>query len=57
MQVDGSSLVGNTPTIEVVIEKAHLFFDPIPGDMLETVEDTPQVAVTINNIRSKSVIV
>ena len=56
IQVDGTNLEGNGPTIEVVIKKAHLFFDPIPGDMLETIEDTPQVTVAINGISSKLVL-
>ncbi|XP_078699976.1 fibrocystin-L-like [Branchiostoma floridae x Branchiostoma belcheri] len=54
LQVDGADLTGNDVKIEQsTTNHGGLWFYPIPGDMLRTWHDTPQVAVSINNIPSR----
>ena len=33
-------------------EDGHILLEPIPGDMVRTVESQPQVIVTVNNVPS-----
>ena len=47
------SLSGNDPVIEIEEIDGHVFYDPLPGDMVVTREATPQVRVIINNINAK----
>ncbi|XP_035686784.1 fibrocystin-L-like [Branchiostoma floridae] len=52
--VDGTDLTGNDVKIELRNNNnGGLWFYPIPGDMLRTWHDTPQVEVSINNIPSR----
>eukprot|EP00058_Branchiostoma_floridae_P026715 XP_002612206.1 hypothetical protein BRAFLDRAFT_108902 [Branchiostoma floridae] len=53
-QVDGTDLTGNDVKIELSNNNnGGLWFYPIPGDMLRTWHDKPQVEVSINNIPSR----
>ncbi|XP_066276424.1 fibrocystin-L-like [Branchiostoma lanceolatum] len=54
LEVDGTDLTGNVVKIEQRNDNnGGLWFYPIPGDMLRTWHDTPQVEVSINNIPSR----
>ena len=53
VQADGSDLAGLDADITIEEVDGHVFYDPIPGDMLVTREDNPQVRVTINNINAQ----
>ncbi|XP_067950539.1 fibrocystin-L-like [Watersipora subatra] len=53
LTVDGAGLSGNNAMIGLTKNDAHIFYDPIPGDMFATVETTPQVRVAINDINAR----
>ncbi|XP_067950540.1 fibrocystin-L-like [Watersipora subatra] len=53
LTVDGAGLSGNNAMIDLTKNDAHIFYDPIPGDMFATVETTPQVRVAINDINAR----
>jgi len=54
LQVDGTNLAGRGEVAIALIENdGHVFYDPIPGELLRTQEAAPQVVVKINNIVTK----
>lgn len=48
-------MAGNDVAIVLEERDGHIFYDPIPPDMIVTAHSTPQVRVTINDIHSKYV--
>ncbi|XP_061189118.1 fibrocystin-L-like [Saccostrea echinata] len=52
--VDGSQLQGISPAAAIKTNvNGGLWFNPIPGDMLRTIEATPQVIAYVNNIPTR----
>ena len=48
----------NGPNAQIsseVVQNGGIKYDPIPGDLLRTFEETPQVEVIINDIPSKCI--
>ena len=52
-QVMDSSLAGQDPVITAEDVPNHIFYDPIPGDMLATIEAKPQVRLSFHGISSR----
>ncbi|KAK7468041.1 hypothetical protein BaRGS_00036745, partial [Batillaria attramentaria] len=51
MTLDASDVTGNNVVAKVVTQtNGSLYYQPIPGDILRTLHDKPQVELTINNV-------